>query len=94
MIKIKLTFFASLQHEFGEVSSIVIKESIELREILDFFQSKRGKRGSTYFLENGELKKGITVLINGRNILALEGLNTYIDQNCEVSFFPQIAGGL
>ena len=93
MIKIKLAFFATLQHEFGEVSNIIINESIEFREILDFFQSKRKEKGSTYFLENEELKKGITVLINGRNILALEGLNTYIDQDCEISFFPQIAGG-
>ncbi|MFW9904086.1 MAG: MoaD/ThiS family protein [Candidatus Thorarchaeota archaeon] len=93
MIKINLTFFATLQQEFGEVYSIVIKEPIEFRQILDSFESKRGEKGSTYFLENEELKKGITVLINGRNILALEGLNTYLDQDCEVSIFPLIAGG-
>lgn len=94
MIKINLTFFATFQHEFGEANSIFIKEPIEFRQILDCFQSKRGETGSTYFLENGELKKGITILIDGRNVLALEGLNTYLDQDCEVSFFPQIAGGL
>ncbi|MFX0207575.1 MAG: MoaD/ThiS family protein [Candidatus Hodarchaeota archaeon] len=94
MIKINLTFFATLLHEFGETNSIVLKEPIEFRQVLDCFQSKRGETGSIYFLENGELKKGITILIDGRNILALEGLNTYLDQDCEVSFFPQIAGGL
>jgi len=94
MIIIKLEFFATLQKEFGEANTIVIEESMEFRKILDLFHSKEEEKGSFFFLENGELKKGFIILINGRNLLALEGVNTHINQNCEVSFFPIIAGGL
>ena len=94
MITIELAFFATLQKEFGEINTIVIEEPMEFRQILDLFYSKDDQIGSSFFLENEELKKGFIVLINGRNILALEGLNTHINQNCEVSFFPIIAGGL
>lgn len=94
MITIKLTFFASLQKKFGEADTIVIKEPMEFRQILELFHSKDDQKGSTFFLENGALKKGFIVLINGRNILALKGVNTHINQNCELSFFPIIAGGL
>ncbi|UCG03183.1 MAG: MoaD/ThiS family protein [Candidatus Heimdallarchaeota archaeon] len=93
MITIRLIFFAILQLEFGETHNIVIKEPIELRQIFDFFQSKSGKKGSSFFLENEELKKGFTILIDGRNILALEGLDTSLSHDCEVSIFPLIAGG-
>ncbi len=93
MITIKLSFFAILQTEFGEAHNIVLKEPMKLREILDFFQSKYNEKGSTFFLENEELKKGFTILIDGRNIHALEGLNTSLSHNCDVSFFPLIAGG-
>ena len=94
MIPIKLTFYATLQHEFGEVKIIVLKEPMEFRQILNHFVSKHGEIGKSFFLVNKELKKEFIVLINGRNILALDGMDTEINQNCEVSFFPKIAGGL
>lgn len=94
MITIKFSFFATLKKEFGEANTIIIEEPMEFKQILDFIHSKNKEKGSSYFLENEELKKGFIVLVNGRNILALKGVNTCINHNCEVSFFPIIAGGL
>ncbi len=93
MITIKLTFFAILQTEFGEEQKISVEEPIKLMHLFDLFQSKNGEKGSNIFLENEELKKGFTILIDGRNVHALEGLNTILENNNEVSFFPLIAGG-
>lgn len=94
MIMIKVSFFAILQTEFGETHNITIEEPIRLLQLFDLFQSKKGERGSSFLIENDELKKGFTILIDGRNIHALDGLTTVLDKNCEVSFFPTLAGGL
>lgn len=93
MITIKLSFFAILQSRFGEGQSIEIDEPMRLIQLFDLFKSNNGEKGSFYFLENGKLKAGYSILIDGRNIHALEGLYTIIGKNCEVSFFPLIAGG-
>ncbi|MFX1284269.1 MAG: MoaD/ThiS family protein [Promethearchaeota archaeon] len=93
MITIKLSFFAILQTELGETQNITVEEPIRLQQVFDLFQSKKGERGSSFFIENDELKKGLTILIDGRNIHALDGLNTILDKNCDVSFFPVLAGG-
>ncbi|MFX0015678.1 MAG: MoaD/ThiS family protein [Promethearchaeota archaeon] len=94
MITIELNFFAILQAVFGDEYRITIEEPIPLIQLLDLFHSKDGEKGSHFFLEDGELKKGFSILIDGRNIHALEGLNTILEKNCEVSFFPIIAGGI
>ena len=93
MITIKLTFFAILQTEFGEEQKISVEEPFTLIQLLNFFQSKNGEKGSSFFLENEKIKSGFTILIDGRNILALEGLTTILEKDCEVSFFPLVAGG-
>jgi len=44
-------------------------------------------------LEDGELDETITILINGRNILYLDGLETELNSDDKVTIFPQVAGG-
>lgn len=93
MITIKLSFFAILQSRFGEEQSIEIHEPMRLIQLCNLFKSNNGENGSFFFLEHGKLKAGYSILIDGRNIHAMGGLDTIIGKNCEVSFFPLIAGG-
>ena len=41
----------------------------------------------------GELKSDITFLKNGREIKFLNGLDTILDSDDEISIFPLVAGG-
>ncbi len=93
MITIKLSFFAILQANFGHEQHITVKDPIRLIQLLDLFQSKNGEMACSLFLENEKLKSGYIILIDGRNIHALEGLNTVLEKKCEISFFPLLAGG-
>ncbi|MHA2247551.1 MAG: MoaD/ThiS family protein [Candidatus Hodarchaeales archaeon] len=93
MITIKLSFFAILQTKFGHEQHITVKAPIRLIQLLDLFHSKSGEKASSFFLENKKLKSGFTILIDGRNIHALEGVNTVLENKCELSFFPLLAGG-
>jgi molybdopterin converting factor small subunit len=57
------------------------------------FYTKTGNTADTVFLEGEFLKPDYIVLMNGRNIHALDGVFTTITETCEISFFPPIGGG-
>jgi len=44
-------------------------------------------------LADGGIKKGTIILIDGKNVLHLDQLDTQIDQDCVVSLFPPSGGG-
>jgi len=43
--------------------------------------------------ENGQIKQGSMVLINGKNILDTDGLDTLVRDGDTVALFPQAGGG-
>lgn len=44
-------------------------------------------------LEKKEVKSGINVMVNGRNIIYLNGLDTRLEDGDAVAIFPTVAGG-
>ena len=94
MITITLSFFAFLEEQFGRKQSISINEPIKIIELFRYFSTKNGEESSSIFLSGTQLNNGFTILLNGRNIQALDELNTILEEECEISFFPVIAGGL
>lgn len=94
MITITLSFFAFLEEQFGRKQSISIDEPIKIIELFQYFSTKNGEDSTSIFLSGNQLNNGFTILLNGRNIQALDELNTILEEECEVSFFPVIAGGL
>jgi len=45
------------------------------------------------FAESGELSEDAILLVNGRHIAHLSGLNTPLSEKDVVSLFPMVAGG-
>ncbi len=45
------------------------------------------------FESSDRLNQGIALLLNGRNIFALKGLETKLNHGDELLFFPPVAGG-
>lgn len=41
----------------------------------------------------GELRPGVILLIDGKNVVFMDGLDTPVDQGAEVSLFPPSSGG-
>jgi molybdopterin converting factor small subunit len=93
MITIKLSFFASLQNDFKSEEVITLDEPIRLIQLFTSLKSKNGRLGDFYFLEGTNFKSDFILLINGRNMYAIDGLNSIIDKDCEISIFPLIGGG-
>jgi sulfur-carrier protein len=43
--------------------------------------------------EDGSIRPGTIILINGKNVLHAEGLHTRLPKGCTVSMFPPSGGG-
>jgi len=87
-----IKFFAYIRDYTGS-KEINIDRCTTLRELLDKLCSKYGKKFSEKVFIGDRLSDDIIILVNGRHILHLQGLETSLEENDEISIFPKVAGG-
>lgn len=88
----KVKFFAYLR-DYTKTKEVDINGCSTVLELLDMLSEKYGKNLKEKLFKNGELSNEIIILVNGRHIVHLEGINTEIKENDEISIFPVVAGG-
>ena len=93
-MKITVKFFGVLRTLVG-ITSIDIdpEESLSMAKLLNIVSKKTEAVLIDKLLKNGEIKKGTLLLIDGKNVLHLQGLDTLIPSGSTVSFFPPSGGG-
>lgn len=72
-----------------------LSEIDNIDKLLKFLVSKYGSELERELLKDGKIKENITILLNGRNIRFIKGINTEIsiqDWN-KVVIFPTLVGG-
>lgn len=92
MAKIKL--FANLRESAGESELEIQGENVQ--EILDGLLTRFPQLQEMIFDDangNRELRSYINILINGNNVLHLEGLETIVNDADEIAIFPPVSGG-
>ncbi len=88
----KVNFFATFRQLTLEKS----RENLSaptLNELLEKLCDHYGSRFRKEVFVNGNLSKDVMILVNGKAIDHLDGINTKLSENDEVSIFPRIAGG-
>jgi len=81
-----------LQRVAGEARVEVDASSVT--ELLEILAKKYGDSFRRELMTpDGKLKKGIAVLVNGRNIVFLKGLATPLKPQDKVTLIPPAAGG-
>ncbi|MFO7814376.1 MAG: MoaD family protein [Halanaerobiales bacterium] len=70
-----------------------IDEPITLKELISKLDNEFDNYFSEKLLESGEIKPGSIILLNGKNILHLNDLNTKINDGDQITLFPPSAGG-
>lgn len=94
MITLVLSFFASLQSLFGLQHIIKVEYPIRIIELFDLFTDQNGNVATHLFLWGEmQLKEDFMILVDGKNILGMDGVKTILDHDCDISFFPRIGGG-
>ncbi len=74
--------------------TISISDNFTVKDLLESIKLKYGEvLKNDFFNPAGDLNKYIIILLNGKDIRSMNGLNTIINNNDEISLLPAIAGG-
>lgn len=91
---VKVKFFATFRDKAG--CSVAEVEANTAGELLNKLAERYEDLEDSILEENGpepELKSGVTVMVNGRNISFLSGNDTELEESDSVAIFPPIGGG-
>ena len=92
-MKINVRVFGSLAPLLGRKHTISLKEEATLKTLTNELAKKSGQTRHNYFGDFKITGGDLAILINGRNIAMLNGLNTKLSDGDEVVILPPTAGG-
>ena len=96
MINIKVKFFTLFRLEYGlsEIELKINKDEITVKELLKLIDTYTGKNISKkLFVNDKKVKTSSIILVNGRNIFHINGLESIVKDGDVVSLFPPGGGG-
>lgn len=88
----KVKYFAYIRDYTGS-KEIQMEHCNSLNELLIILCKRYGAKFKNKIFKNDDLSDEIIILINGRNIVHLQGLDTLLSPEDEISIFPVVAGG-
>ncbi|ADL13023.1 ubiquitin-like small modifier protein 1 [Acetohalobium arabaticum] len=71
----------------------VCLEASNINQVIDELIAEYGSAMENKLLDDKEVRESLTILVNGRNILYLDGLETELKTKDVVTIFPRVAGG-
>jgi sulfur-carrier protein len=93
-MKIQVKLFATLRLKLGIAGlEVETDKPLTVMALLELVSQKLKADIVPELVKEGEIKVGTIILINGKNILHAEKLETMITEDCEVSVFPPAGGG-
>lgn len=90
--KVTLKFFADLAQVFGTEVPRPLEPAADVGRLLGGLCDTEGRR-QVLFSGADVLRERLTVLVNGRNILFLDGLSTPLRDGDVIAVFPPVYGG-
>ena len=89
--EVTVKFFADLAQLFGKENTRPLESPMDVADLFGGLCDTEGRRRA--FFAGDALREQLTVLVNGRNILFLDGLATTLHDGDVVSVFPPVYGG-
>jgi molybdopterin synthase sulfur carrier subunit len=96
MIKVTVNSILSIKDVIGQREiEVSIPEKSNLYALLSFMVERWGDRLSSQLFKPGTKKvlSHIRLLVNGRDIEFMEGMNTVLQEGDEIFIFPPVSGG-
>jgi len=93
MTRVVVKLFTSLREIAGTKETAVEGESV--RQILDELVQTYGDKfyNAIFDEKTGNIRRYYSVLVNGRNVYLLDGLDTKLNDGDTISIFPPVGGG-
>lgn len=85
--------FATLRDHMDAERAIEIQENATIGDLLTILMERYPKLEDEIFLEDGILKDFVNILLNGRNIAFIEGLDSILSDGDLIALFPPAGGG-
>jgi sulfur-carrier protein len=92
-MKVTVKAFAGLRDVLGKEREVEIQPGESVRELLSALAGAFSGLHDLMFERNGHVKPQNMVLINGRNIVFLQGLDTVLEAGDVLDLFPAAGGG-
>lgn len=90
----KLKLFSTLRDAVGLKELIIpVENGQTIREMIDVIGGFNQVLREKIIEESGELTGLVHILVNGRNIMWLQGLDTVLSENDDIILLPPTAGG-
>jgi MoaD family protein len=86
-------YFATIRTYTGESQRTLDDPPATLGPLLETLAARYGTAFRRAVFAGDELGGEIIILVNGRNVLYLQGIDTPLNASDEVSIFPMVAGG-
>ena len=90
---VTVKYFATIRACTGESERRLNGAPADLRELLTALTRLYGSSFRGAVLSGVELSEAVIILVNGRNVRYLGGLDAPIAADDEVSIFPMVGGG-
>jgi sulfur-carrier protein len=88
----KVKLFATLR-QYINASEVEIENLSTIHELLHKLGSIYGKGFEKKLLNGEEISDEIVILVNGKHIGYMKGINTELSESDEISIFPVVIGG-
>lgn len=91
---VTVKFFASFREAVG-LEQVEVAAGKDVAALLDELVRRFGERMAEQLYESGskKLRETVNVLVNGRGINLLSGLDTKLKDDDVVAIFPPVSGG-
>ena len=94
-MEVKVNFYAIFrQMAKGKTFTLRVPDNATVKDVLEAIRDQVNKEvyNKIITIMNNETR-GLLILVNGRNIVHLDGLNTKISEKDKIDIFPPGAGG-
>lgn len=93
-MKVKIRSFAGFRNILGKEAEVELKEGARIGDLLDILCAAHKELRAMLFGDVGPgLKEDVNILVNGKNVAALNGIKTGLADGDEVALFPAAIGG-
>ena len=93
-MRVKVRVFTILRELIGKrEEEVFVQDGASIREVLNLLSGRYGKEFSDYLFDGERLKEHVQILINGTNMMTLDGFETRLKDNSTLAVIPPVEGG-